>query len=105
MRAQRVRGRNDPNRAQRDDVSRAQAEVDQIERRMRELNSKLNPMSRDYVYGEANSGSAANQELQIREELSNLENDLRSAQQDLVNANAELADATGRSDYDPRDEE
>lgn len=105
MRAQRVRGRNDPNRAQRDEASRAQSEVDQIERRMRELNGKLNPMSRDYIYGEANTGSAANQELEIKQELAELQDDLRQAQQDLVDANAELANATGRSDYDPRDEE
>ena len=60
----RVRGRNDPNRAQRDETSQAQSRVDRMEARIRELNGTLNPMSRDYVYGQAQSVDAANEEIQ-----------------------------------------
>jgi len=101
---QRVRGRNDPNRAQRDDASQAQSRVDQMEARIRELNGKLNPMSRDYVYGQARSVDAANEEIQIRQELSDLEGQLQGARQDLVAADAELSSAD-RGRYNPQDEE
>ncbi len=101
---QRVRGRNDPNRAQRDEASRAQSEVDQIEARIRTLNGKLNPMSRDYIYGQAQSVDAANEEIQVRQELTSLEGQLQDARQDLVEANAELSDAD-RGGYNPQDDE
>jgi len=95
----RVRGRDDPGRQRRDEVSRAQAEVDGIEARIRELNGKLNPMSRDYVYGEARNVDAANEELRIRAELNELENDLRRARQDLSEVSS-----GGSGDYEPRDD-
>ncbi len=98
----RVRGRTDPNRAQRDEASRAQSEVDQIEARIRQLNGKLNPMSRDYVYGQAQSVDAANEEIQIRQELSQLEGRLRDARDDLTEANDELSNAD-RGGYNPED--
>lgn len=101
---QRVRGRSDPNRAQRDEASRAQSEVDQIEARIRVLNGKLNPMSRDYIYGQAQSVDAANEEIQVRQELSNLEGRLGDARQDLVEAQSELSSADSGS-YDPRGDE
>jgi len=101
---QRVRGRNDPNRAQRDEASQAQSRVDRTEARIRELNGKLNPMSRDYVYGQARSVDAANEEIQIRQELSDLEGQLQGARQDLVEASAELSSAD-RGGYNPRDDE
>jgi hypothetical protein len=94
----RVRGRDDPDRDRRDEVSRAQAQVDQIEARIRELNGRLNPMSRDYVYGEASNVDAANEELRIREELNELEQELRQARRDLSEV------TSGRGDYEPRDE-
>jgi len=68
-------------------VNRAQAEVDSIEKRIRELNGRLNPMSRDYVYGAARSGDAAAEELRIKQELSQLEERLVRARQDLAQAN------------------
>jgi hypothetical protein len=101
---QRVRGRSDPNRAQRDEASQAQSQVDRMEARIRELNGKLNPMSRDYVYGQARSVDAAHEEIQIRQELSDLEGQLQGARQDLVEANAELSSAD-RGAYNPRDDE
>ena len=95
----RVRGRDDPGRQRRDEVSRAQAEVDGVEARIRELNGKLNPMSRDYVYGEARNVDAANEELRIRAELNELEDDLRRARQDLSEVSS-----GDRGDYEPRDD-
>lgn len=95
----RVRGRDDPDRQRRDEVSRGQAEVDGIEARIRELNGKLNPMSRDYVYGEARNVDAANEELRIRAELSELEDDLRRARQDLSEVSSD-----GGGDDEPRDD-
>jgi len=100
----RVRGRTDPNRAQRDEAGRAQSEVDQIEARIRRLNGRLNPMSRDYIYGQAQSVDAANEELQVRQELSELEERLRDTRQDLVEASEELSNAD-RGGYNPEDEE
>ncbi|MCG6922510.1 MAG: hypothetical protein PVJ73_02955 [Acidobacteriota bacterium] len=84
----RVRGRDDPDRNRRDEVSRAQARVDQIEARIRELNGRLNPMSRDYIYGDASNVDAANEELRIRQELNDLEQELRQARQDLSDVSA-----------------
>jgi hypothetical protein len=94
-----VRGRDDADRSRRDAVSRAQSQVDQIEARIRELNGRLNPMSRDYVYGEASNVDAANEEIRIREELSGLENELRQARRDLSDASS-----GGRGDDVPRDD-
>jgi chromosome segregation ATPase len=95
------RERDEPERERReadtapqtDAVNRAQAEVDSIERRIRELNGRLNPMSRDYVYGEARSGDAAGEELRIRTELSELQERLVQARQDLARANEGLRGA------------
>jgi hypothetical protein len=67
--------------------------VDSIEKRIRELNDRLNPMSRDYVYGAARSGDAAGEELRIKQELSELEERLVRARQDLARANEGLGAA------------
>ena len=99
----RVRGRSDPNRAQRDAASQSQSRVDRMQARIRELNGKLNPISRDYVYGQAQSVDAANEEIQIRQELSDLEGQLQGARQDLVEATAELSNAD--RGYNPQDDE
>jgi chromosome segregation ATPase len=85
-----VRGRDDALRSYRDDVSAAQAQVDRIETRIRELNGKLNPMSRDYIYGAAQSGDAAGEELRVRAELNDLEEQLADARRDLANATEAL---------------
>jgi chromosome segregation ATPase len=85
-----VRGRDDAQRSQRDAVSRAQARVDGIENRIRELNGKLNPMSRDYIYGSAQSGDAAGEELRVRAELNELEEQLADARRELAVATEAL---------------
>lgn len=86
--------RRDADTAQQTDaVNRAQAEVDSTERRIRELNGRLNPMSLDYVYGAARSGDAAAEELRIKQELSQLEERLVRARQDLARANQGLSAA------------
>jgi hypothetical protein len=95
----RVRGRDDPDRARRQEVSRAQTEVDRIEARIRALNGRLNPMSRDYVYGEASNVDAANEEIRIREELRELEQELRQARRDLSEVSSR-----GGGDDEPRDD-
>jgi hypothetical protein len=56
-------------------------------------------MSRDYVYGEARNVDAANEELRIRAELNELENDLRRARQDLSGVSSD-----GGGDDEPRDD-
>jgi hypothetical protein len=45
-------------------------------------------MSRDYIYGAASSGDAANQELQVRAELNELEGRLGEARRNLAAATA-----------------
>jgi hypothetical protein len=75
---------------QTDAVNQAQAEVDSITRQIRELSSRLNPMSTNYVYGAAASGDAAAEEIRIRNELSQLEARLVEARQELARANDAL---------------
>jgi chromosome segregation ATPase len=82
----RIPGRDDPLRPYQDELSNAQAEVDRIEDRMRELSGKLNPMSRDYIYGAAQSVDAAGEELRIKAELNELEGRLIEARQELAAA-------------------
>ena len=94
----RVRGRDDADRRRRDEVSRAQTQVDRIEAQIRELNGRLNPMSRDYVYGEASNVDAANEEIRIRQQLSELEDELRQARSELS------AVSSGRGEDQPRDD-
>jgi hypothetical protein len=75
---------------QTDAVNQAQAEVDSITRQIRELSSRLNPMSTDYVYGAAASGDAAAEEIRVRNELNQLEARLVEARQELARANDAL---------------
>jgi chromosome segregation ATPase len=88
--AGRIRGRDDDLRPYRDGLSNAQAEVDQIQDQIQELNSRLNPMSRNYVYGAAQSGDAAGEEIRIKNELAELEERLGDARQDLAVATEAL---------------
>lgn len=81
-----IRGRADDLRPYRDELSSAQAQVDGIEARIRELNGKLNPMSRDYIYGAAASVDAASEELRIKAELNELEERLAEARRNLAAA-------------------
>jgi hypothetical protein len=89
--------------ARREAVNRAQAEVDSIERRIRELNGRLNPMSRDYVYGAASSGDAAGEELRIKNELAELQERLIEARQDLARANQARSGSPERREPTPSD--
>jgi len=88
--AGRIRGRDDDLRPYRDGVSGAQAEVDQIQAQIQELNSRLNPMSRNFIYGAAQSGDAAGEEIRIKGELAELEERLGQARQNLAAATESL---------------
>ena len=100
--AGRIPGRDDPLRPHQDAVSNAQAEVDRIEARIRELNGKLNPMSRDYIYGAAQSVDAAGEELRVKAELSELEGRLAQARQDLAAATESMRAAREGREPAPR---
>jgi chromosome segregation ATPase len=103
--AGRIRGRDDDLRPYRDGVSNAQAEVDRIERQLRELSGKLNPMSRDYIYGAAQSVDAAGEELRIKAELNELQGRLVEARQDLAVATESMQAAReGREPNLPSEE-
>jgi chromosome segregation ATPase len=79
--------------------------VDRIEAQIRELNGKLNPMSRDYIYGAAQSVDAASEELRIRAELNELEERLAEARRDLAVATESMRAAQqGREPNLPFDE-
>jgi hypothetical protein len=78
-------------------VREAQERVTAIEKQIQQANGKLNPMSTDYIYGSSGSNNA-NEELQVRQELSDLQQRLVQARQDLARANQELQNARqGRS--------
>ena len=78
-------------------VREAQERVSAIEKQIQQANGKLNPMSTDYIYGSSGSNNA-NEELQVRQELSDLQERLVQARQDLARANQELQNARqGRS--------
>jgi hypothetical protein len=74
-------------------VQAAQADVDRIEARVRELQDMLNPMSPAYIYGSASSGDMAGAEARAREELSQSETRLAAARQALDAAKQRLEDA------------
>jgi hypothetical protein len=73
-------------------VRAAQQQVSAIERQIQEANAKLNPMSGDYIYGPSGSNDA-NDELRVRQELSDLQQRLVHARQDLAAANQALSNA------------
>ena len=75
-----------------DAVASAQARTNGLEARVRELGSKLNPMSTSFIYGAAGSNSAS-EELQVREALTQAEAELAEARQALAAANESLAGA------------
>jgi hypothetical protein len=75
-----------------DAVREAQERVTAIEKQIQQANGKLNPMSTDYIYGSSGSNNA-NDELQVRQELSDLQQQLVQARQDLATANQALANA------------
>lgn len=80
------------NRRYIEDVRAAQERVTSIEKQIQQANAKLNPMSTDYIYGSSGSNDA-NEELRVRQELSDLQQRLVQARQDLARANQALANA------------
>jgi hypothetical protein len=74
-------------------VQTAQAEVDRIEARVRQLQDMLNPMSPGYIYGSATSGDMAAAEARAREELSQEQARLAPAREALAAAKQRLEDA------------
>ncbi len=74
-----------------DAVSGAQSRLSALERRIQELQSKLNPMSGSFIYGASGSNSAA-EEADARAELSGAEGKLAAARQDLATALQALQD-------------
>lgn len=74
-------------------VRSAQAEVDRIESRIRQLQDMLNPMSPSFIYGATASGDMANAEARAREELRQSEARLADVRKALAAASHELEDA------------
>jgi hypothetical protein len=71
----------------------AQSRLAQLEARIRELQAKLNPMSTTFIYGDFNtSGNKANEEAEVRAELSQSEVDLNAARQAVALATQALQD-------------
>lgn len=74
-----------------DALRAAEAEVTAVETRIRELSSRLNPMSTTYIYG-AGGSNDANEELRLRDELRQAEEQLIAARQAVVSASRNLQD-------------
>jgi len=74
-----------------DAIQAAQTRVSEIEQRIQDLRSKLNPMSGSFIYGATGSNSA-NEEAEVREQLNQAEGELNAARQTAVAANQALAD-------------
>jgi hypothetical protein len=74
-----------------DAVQAAQAQAAAVEARIKELSSKLNPMSMSYIYGSGGSNDA-NEEQRVRQELREAEEQLTSARQAVQTANQNLQD-------------
>lgn len=72
-------------------VNAAQNHVNGVETRIRQLGDKLNPMSGSFIYGPTGSNNA-NEEAQVRAELTRAEAELNQARQDLASAQQALAD-------------
>ena len=80
-------------------IDQAQAQVDSArsavvaaEARVKELGDKLNPMSPSFIYGQAQSGDAAGEEMRTREALRAAEAELAGAREGLVQANKNFED-------------
>jgi hypothetical protein len=74
-----------------DAIQAAQTRVSQIEQRIQELRSKLNPMSGSFIYGATGSNSAE-EEAQVREQLTQAEGELNAARQAAAAASEALQD-------------
>jgi chromosome segregation ATPase len=74
------------------EVESARGRVSEIEARVSDLRGRLNPQSTTYIYGAYGSNSA-NDELQVRAELNDAENELAAARQALGAAEEALQDA------------
>jgi len=82
-------------------ITEAQQGVSAAEGRVRQLQEKLNPMSVAYIYG-AGGSNDANEELRVRQELTQAEAELQTARQQLGTANKGLQDVRqGRSPSPP----
>lgn len=80
-------------------LDQAQAQVDSArsavvaaEARVKELGDKLNPMSPSFIYGQAQTGDAAGEEMRTREALRAAEAELAGAREGLIQANKNFED-------------
>ena len=73
-------------------VESARSAVIAAEARVKELGDKLNPMSPSFIYGQAQSGDAAGEEMRTREALRAAEAELTGAREGLVQANKNFED-------------
>jgi hypothetical protein len=80
-------------------LDQAQAQVDSArsavvaaEARVKELGDKLNPMSPSFIYGQAQTGDAAGEEMRTREALRAADAELAGAREGLVQANKHFED-------------
>ena len=75
-----------------ENLHQAQARVEAVEARIRQLSTKLNPMSTSFIYGSSGSNSA-NEELEVRQQLRDAEIELREARTALTAASQAMEDA------------
>lgn len=68
-------------------VDNARGAVVAAEEKVKALGDKLNPMSPSFIYGQAQSGDAAGEEIRTREALRQAEAELAQARDALVKAN------------------
>jgi hypothetical protein len=80
--------------ARQQELDQAQAQIDSArsavvaaEARVKELGDKLNPMSPSFIYGQAQTGDAAGEEMRTREALRAADAELAGAREALVQAN------------------
>ena len=73
-------------------VESARSAVIAAEARVKELGDKLNPMSPSFIYGQAQTGDAAGEEMRTREALRAADAELAGAREGLVQANKNLED-------------
>jgi hypothetical protein len=74
-----------------DAVNAAQGEVAAAEARVTSLQNKLNPMSGDFIYGATGSNNA-NEEAEVRQQLTEAQAQLQAARQALTASAQALAD-------------
>ncbi len=68
-------------------VTAAKERVTQIEKRIQELQARLNPMSTTYVYGDLNvGGNKVAEEAEVKAELAQSQGDLNEARQAVLDA-------------------